>query len=131
MNIFASIPSPSSGTLHLFGIPIHAYGLMIALGVVAAVWLAGRRLEQAGVGTRDDMSSIAVWAVAAGVLGARLYYVITDKSKPWKEPGRWMKVWQGGLGIPGGLIAGILVALWAAKRRGISPSGLFTAAAPA
>jgi prolipoprotein diacylglyceryl transferase len=104
---------------------------MIALGVVAGVWLAGRRMEAAGVGTRDDMSSIAVWAVAAGVLGARLYYIVTDKSQPWKEPSRWLQVWKGGLGIPGGLLFGIVVALWAAKRRGISPGGLFTAAAPA
>lgn len=131
MAVLATIPSPSSGAIELFGISIHAYGLMIALGVVAGVWLAGRRMEQAGVGTRDDMSSIAVWAVAAGVVGARLYYVITDKSRPWKEPSRWLKIWEGGLGIPGGLLAGIVVALWAAKRRGISPAGLFTAAAPA
>jgi len=131
MSLLATIPSPSSGAIEILGLSIHAYGLMIALGVVAAVWLAGRRLEQAGVGTRDDMSSIAVWAVAAGVVGARLYYVITDKSQPWKEPSRWLKIWEGGLGIPGGLLAGILAALWAAKQRGISPAGLFTAAAPA
>jgi len=129
--MIASIPSPSSGAIHLFGLPIHAYGLMIALGVVAGTWLSGRRLEQAEVGTRDDMSSIAVGAVLAGVLGARLYYIVTDKSQPWKEPGRWIKIWNGGLGIPGGLLAGILVALWLAHRRGISPAGLFTAAAPA
>ena len=126
-----TIPSPSSGAIQLFGLSIHAYGLMIALGVVAGTWLSGRRLEQAEVGTRDDMSSIAVGAVLAGVLGARLYYIVTDKSQPWKEPGRWLKIWNGGLGIPGGLLAGILVALWAAHRRGISPAGLFTAAAPA
>ncbi|MDO8391672.1 MAG: prolipoprotein diacylglyceryl transferase [Actinomycetota bacterium] len=131
MTVLATIPSPSSGAIELLGISIHAYGLMIALGVVAGVWLAGRRMEQAGVGTRDDMSSIAVWAVAAGVVGARLYYVITDKSRPWKEPSRWLKIWEGGLGIPGGLFAGALVAVWAAKRRGVSPAGLFTAAAPA
>lgn len=131
MDVLATIPSPSSGVIHVLGLSIHAYGLMIALGVVAGVWLSGRRMEAAGVGTRDDMSSIAVWAVGAGILGARLYYVITDKSEPWRSPSRWIKIWQGGLGIPGGLIAGILVALWAAKRRGISPSGLFTAAAPA
>jgi prolipoprotein diacylglyceryl transferase len=129
--MIAAIPSPSSGVIHLLGLSIHAYGLMIALGVVAAVWLAGRRLEAAGVGTRDDMASIAVWAVSAGVIGARLYYIATDKSEPWREPGRWLKIWQGGLGIPGGLLAGILVALWRARRRGISASGLFTAAAPA
>lgn len=129
--MIAAIPSPSSGVIHLFGLSIHAYGLMIALGVVAAVWLAGRRLEAAGVGTRDDMASIAVWAVSAGVIGARLYYIATDKSDPWREPARWLKIWQGGLGIPGGLLAGVLVALWRARRRRISASGLFTAAAPA
>ena len=107
------------------------YGVAIALGVVAAVWLAGRRLEVAGVGTRDDMASIAVWAVLAGVIGARLYYIVTDKSEPWRHPGKWLQIWHGGLGIPGGLLAGVLVALWSARRRGISPSGLFTAAAPA
>ena len=107
--VLADIPSPSSGELKIGPLSIHAYGLMIALGVVAAVWLAGRRMEAAGVGTRDDMSAIAMWAVAAGVVGARLYYIITDKSRPWKEPSRWIKVWEGGLGIPGGLIAGCLL----------------------
>ena len=129
-SLLASIPSPSSGELSLFGFSIHAYGLMIALGVVAGVWLAGRRMEAAGVGTRDDMSSIAMWAVGAGIIGARLYYVVTDKSQPWKEPGRWLKVWEGGLGIPGGLLAGVLVAVWAIKRRGLPVGGVLNAAAP-
>lgn len=130
-SLLASIPSPSSGEFNLFGLSIHAYGLMIALGVVAAVWLAGRRMEAAGVGTRDDMSAIAMWAVGAGVIGARIYYIITDKSQPWKEPSRWLRVWEGGLGIPGGLLAGVLVAMWAIRRRGLSVGGVFNAAAPA
>jgi prolipoprotein diacylglyceryl transferase len=125
-----SIPSPPSGVLHL-GIPIHAYGLMIALGVVAGVWLSGRRLEAAGGGTREDMSSIAIWGVIAGVIGARIYYIITDQSRPWKEPSRWLKVWQGGLGVPGGVLAGALVAAWAIRRRGLSVPVVYTAAAPA
>ena len=54
---------------------------MIALGVVAAVWLFGRRLEERKVGTRDDASAIGVWAVLAGVIGARLYHVATDIEK--------------------------------------------------
>lgn len=129
--LLSSIPSPSDGVLDIGPLAIHAYGLMIALGVVAAVWLAGRRMENAGVGTRDDMSSIAMWAVGAGVIGARLYYIVTDKSQPWKEPGRWLKIWEGGLGIPGGLLAGVLVGVWAIKRRGLSVPGVLTAAAPA
>lgn len=129
--LLSSIPSPSDGVFSIGPLDIHAYGMMIALGVVAAVWLAGRRMERAGVGTRDDMSSIAMWAVGAGVLGARLYYIVTDKSQPWKEPGRWLKIWEGGLGIPGGLLAGVLVGVWAIKRRGLSVPGVLTAAAPA
>lgn len=131
MRFLASIPSPSSGVIHIGPLAIHAYGLMIALGVVASVWLAGRRLEAAGAGSRDDFTNIAMWGVAAGVVGARLYYIITDKSQPWKEPSRWPKIWEGGLGIPGGLILGALVGLWAAKRRGISMSATLTAGAPA
>jgi len=131
VSFLATIPSPSDGVLQIGPLDIHAYGLMIALGVVAAVWLAGRRMEAAGVGTRDDMSSIALWAVGAGVLGARLYYIVTDKSQPWKEPGRWLKIWEGGLGIPGGLLAGVLVGAWAIRRRGLSVPGVLTAAAPA
>ncbi|HRB02893.1 MAG TPA: prolipoprotein diacylglyceryl transferase, partial [Ilumatobacteraceae bacterium] len=129
--LLASIPSPSDGVFNIGPLAIHAYGMMIALGVVAGVWLAGRRMEKAGVGTRDDMSSIAMWAVGAGVIGARLYYIVTDKSQPWKEPSRWLKIWEGGLGIPGGLLAGVLVAVWAIKRLGLSVPGVLTAAAPA
>jgi len=131
VSLLASIPSPSDGVLHLGPLPIHAYGLMIALGVVAAVSLCGRRMEAAGVGTRDDMSSIAMWAVGAGVIGARIYFIITDKTDPWKTPSRWLKIWEGGLGIPGGLLAGVLVGMWAIKRRGLSVPGVFDAAAPA
>lgn len=129
--MLAGIPSPSNGVFHIGPLAIHAYGLMIALGVIAAVWLAGRRLEAAGTGTRDQMSGIAVRAVVAGIIGARIYYILTDKSEPWREPGRWLKIWNGGLGIPGGLIAGILVGAWAARRVGVSVPGLLTATAPA
>jgi len=131
MGLVASIPSPSDGVFHIFGLPIHAYGLMIALGVVAGVWLAGRRMEAAGVGTRDDMGNIAVWAVAGGVVGSRIYFIITDKTQPWRHPAKWIAIWQGGLGIPGGLILGALVGVWAIKRRGLSVPHVVTAATPA
>ena len=101
ISVLASIPSPSNGTLEIGPLKIHAYGLMIALGVVAAVWLMGRRFEQKGIGTRDDANSISVWAVIAGVIGSRLYHVATDWSK--FSPGHLSdipKIWQGGLGIP-------------------------------
>ena len=127
----AGIPSPSEGTLSIGPLSIHAYGLMIALGVVAAVWLTGRRLEAVGGGTRDDVSYMSVRAVIAGVIGARLYHVITDWSSFENDLFKIVKIWKGGLGIPGGLIAGIAVGWWATKRRGIDPRLMAQAGAPA
>ncbi len=129
--IVASIPSPSSGTLSIGPLKIHAYGLMIALGVVAAVWLLGRRLEQKGIGTRDDANSISVWAVIAGVIGSRLYHVATDWSKFSDNLGEIPKIWKGGLGIPGGLIGGIAVGAYMIKRKGIPVAAAIDCAAPA
>ncbi|MEO5723462.1 MAG: prolipoprotein diacylglyceryl transferase [Ilumatobacteraceae bacterium] len=129
--MFASIPSPSSGSIQIGPLAIHAYGLMIALGVIVAVWLAGRRLEKSGAGTREDMSAIAVWAVIAGVIGARLYHVVTDFELFRHDLWRMFKIWEGGLGIPGGMAAGVIVGMWAASRRGIRPAVIATAAAPA
>ena len=131
MNWLASIPSPSSGSLELGPLRLNAYGLMIALGAIAATWLMGRRLEARKWGTRDDASSIAIWAVPAGVVGARLYHVITD----WERfDGRLLdtvKIWKGGLGIYGGLVLGTVVGLWVAKRRGLNVGQVLTVVAPA
>lgn len=131
MSWLASLPSPPSGSLELGPLRLNAYGLMIALGAIAATWLMGRRLESRKWGTRDDASSIAIWAVPAGVVGARIYHVITD----WERfDGRWLdalKIWKGGLGIWGGLLLGTIVGLWVAKRRGLRPAETLTIVAPA
>jgi len=128
--VLASIPSPSSGRLELGPLSLNAYGLMIALGVVAAVWLFGRRLEERHIGTHEDANAIAVWGVIAGVIGARIYHVATD----WELfEGDWWRVfaiWQGGLGIPGGMFAGVVVGTWAGKRRGIPLGPGLNAVAP-
>ena len=90
MPVLASIPSPSSGRLEIGPLWLNAYGLMIALGVVAAVWLFGRRLEERNIGTREDANAIGVWGVIAGVIGARIYHVATD----WELfEGDWWRVW--------------------------------------
>jgi len=130
-SILASIPSPSFNTIDIGPLSLNLYGLMIALGVVAAVWLFGRRLEQREIGTRDDASSIAIWAVLAGVIGARLYHVATDWDLFADDLGRIPQIWKGGLGIPGGLILGIPVGLYLAKQRGIPMTTAATCAAPA
>ena len=85
---------------------------MIALGVIAAVWLFGRRLEERALAKREVASQIALWAVLAGVVGRpalpRRHRLAPLRGPPRRHP----KVWQGGLGIPGGLIAGIPVGMW-------------------
>lgn len=124
--MLGAIPSPGSSTLG----PFHMYGLMIALGVVAAVEL-GRVRWRARGGNPDDLYNIAMWAVPAGLIGARLYHVLTD----WRSyEGRWLdalKIWQGGLGIPGGMALGIAVGVWAARRRGARLPSILDAVVPA
>lgn len=125
------IPSPSSGSIHLGPLRLNAYGLMIAIGVIAAVRIAGRRAENKGVGTTEDISSIAMWAVPAGVLGGRAYHVLTDYER---FQGQWfdaVKIWQGGLGIWGGVAAGVAVGWWCARRRGLDAWWIISCAAPA
>lgn len=129
--LLSAIPSPSSGTLEIGPLKLNAYGLMIALGVVAAVWLAGRRLEQRGIGTRDDISEMALWAVPAGVIGARLYHVVTDWSRFSDNPGDIVKIWEGGLGIWGGIALGVIVGLWVFKRKGLPIALTLTCVTPA
>ncbi len=131
MIFFASIPSPSSGSIHLGPLRLNAYGMMIALGVLAAMWLWGRRVEARGIATRDDVSAIAMWAVPAGIIGARLYHVVTDWSRFSDNLVDIVKVWQGGLGIWGGIPIGFFAGLWVAKRRGLPIGLLMTCVAPA
>jgi prolipoprotein diacylglyceryl transferase len=129
--ILASIPSPDSNSISIGPLELRAYGLMIALGVIVAVELARRRFAQRGLDP-DDMSAIALWAVPAGLIGSRLYHVITDWRRFAEDDG-WLdafKIWEGGLGIPGGVIAGVLVGLWVGKRRGVPLAEGLDAAIP-
>ncbi len=130
-SLLASLPSPSFNSLDLGPLSLNMYGLMIAAGVIAGVWLFGKRLEERGAGTSDDASSMAIWAVVAGVIGARLYHVATDWEKFANNYEDIPKIWEGGLGIPGGLALGTAVGLYMAKQKGIAYSTAATCAAPA
>ena len=126
----ASIPSPGSSSLHLGPLELRAYGLMIGLGVVVAVAIAQRRWAARG-GDPNDITALAMWAVPAGLVGARLYHVVTDLSR---FEGRWWHipaVWEGGLGIPGGVAAGVLAGVVVARRRALPVPDLLDVVAPA
>jgi prolipoprotein diacylglyceryl transferase len=126
----ASIPSPSGSGISIGPLNLRMYGLMIALGVIAAVWLCGRLFEEKGVGTKDDAGSIAMWGVIAGVIGSRLYHVATDWDRFSDDLAAIPQIWKGGLGIPGGLIGGVLAGWYQAKRRGVDPLQGLSCAAP-
>jgi prolipoprotein diacylglyceryl transferase len=129
----AYIPSPAHGVWHLFGfIPIRGYAIMIILGVVVAVWLGEKRWIARG-GEPGTIVDIAVWAVPFGLVGARLYHVITDYELYFdkgKDPFNALRVWDGGLGIWGGIALGTLGAYIACRRRGASLLAVADACAP-
>jgi len=126
--MLASLPSPSQSVIELGPLTIRAYGLMIALGVVAAVMVSQRRWASRG-GDPEDIATIAMWAVPAGLIGSRIYHVLTDWrfDEGWAEP---FKIWEGGLGIPGGIAAGVLVGLWVIRRNRWDRPGLLDAIVP-
>jgi prolipoprotein diacylglyceryl transferase len=128
--MLAAIPSPSSGILKLGPISLHAYGVAIALGMTTAVWLSSRRWVRRG-GHPDHVGKIAIWALPAGIIGARLYHVITDWASFAGRRAEMFKIWKGGLGIWGGVALGVFVGLVAAKRMGLPLRPMLEVVAPA
>jgi prolipoprotein diacylglyceryl transferase len=129
--VFASFPAPPGSQIEIGPLNLRAYGLMIGLGVVAAVYVMGRMFEAKQVGTSDDASTLSMWAVAAGIVGARLYHVATDWERFDDDLGAIPQIWKGGLGIPGALVTGIGAGLYVARRRGLDMARVATCAAPA
>ncbi|SKM96376.1 prolipoprotein diacylglyceryl transferase [Mycobacteroides abscessus] len=129
----AYIPSPPQGVWHLGPIPIRAYALCIIAGIVAALIIGDRRWEQRG-GERGVIYDIALWAVPFGLVGGRLYHVMTDWQTYFgahgKGIGKAIAVWEGGLGIWGAVALGGVGAWIACRRRGIPLPAFADAIAP-
>lgn len=134
-----SIPSPGQGVWHLGPLPIRAYALAIILGVVAAVWFGEKRWIARG-GRSGEIGDIALWAVPAGLIGARLYHVATDHAlyfshsdapnHDWHPIGA-LEIWHGGLGIWGAIAGGAFGAWLGCRHYGIKMLPLMDALAPA
>ena len=117
--LVASIPSPHDGAVHVGPLVLHLYGLTLLVAIVAAIWLTGRRWVAQG-GDWDLVMRVAVWGVGFGVVGARAYHDITS----WSEVPipKWQgvfEVWQGGLGIWGGILLGTLAGAIVVRRAGL------------
>lgn len=131
MNL-AYLPSPSSPYLNLGPLMIHWYAVMVVIGVLAAVAIGQRRWTNRG-GAPGVVLDIAMVAAPFGIVGGRLYHVITSWQLyfgPGRNPVEALYVWQGGLGVWGAIAGGALGAWIAARRRGIDFAALADAAAP-
>lgn len=129
--MIASLPSPADNAIHVGPLQLRAYGLMIALGVLAAIWIARRRWAARGHDP-EDIVRIAYWAVPGGLIGARLYHVITDFNRLYTHNLIGIvEIWKGGLGIPGGVIGGVAAGAYAVKRLKLPLRPLLDIAAPA
>lgn len=114
--VFASIPSPPKRVIDIGPLDIHFYGLMIGLGVVASIIVTTRRYGRMG-GDTAIAERLLVWAVVAGVIGARIAYV-APRFSLIIDKGFWhlFAIWEGGLALYGGLTAGVIVGVWLVHR---------------
>jgi len=131
MHTLAFIPSPPVSGVHLGPLFVHFYGLMYVIGIALAVYLTARRWAAAG-GDRSLVYDVVLWAVPAGIIGARIYF---DLTTPFDiAPHAWwgvLAVWEGGLGVWGGIAAGTAVGIWRVRRAAASVGEFMNAAAPA
>ena len=130
----ASIPSPSVSYLQLGPFRIHFYALCILAGIIVCLWLSARRWAQVG-GTRERVYDVAMWAIPAGIIGARAYHVlITDPGSYFgpnvSDPWAFLKIWEGGIGIMGAVSVGALGAWIACRRYQINYAAFADAVAP-
>jgi prolipoprotein diacylglyceryl transferase len=127
--MLASIPSPSNGTIDVGPLPLHAYGLLLAIGVVVATKIAETRWVKRGY-DRDDFSAIVVWVVVAGVVGARVYHLFTGYD--WDDGGLLgtVKIWEGGLSIWGVIAGGVISVVVLARVRHLETLVLMDCIAP-
>jgi prolipoprotein diacylglyceryl transferase len=131
-SVAASIPSPSQGVWHLGPLPLRAYALCIIAGVVVAIWIGEKRWVARG-GRPGTVSEIAVWMVPFGIVGGRLYHVVTSPQAYFGaggQPVHALYIWQGGLGIWGAITLGGIGAWIGCRRRGIALPPFADALAP-
>jgi prolipoprotein diacylglyceryl transferase len=115
MHLLASIPSPPESGFHLGPLYFHFYGIMYVLAVAAAILVSRWRWRRIG-GNPSLPGELALWAFPAGLIGGRIYFLITT---PSQMPDHWwgpFAIWDGGLGIWGGVAAGAAVGIWRARR---------------
>lgn len=126
------IPSPTVSAFHLGPLTIHFYALCILAGIALALWLGSRRWQQRG-GQPGQVLDICLWAIPAGIIGGRIYHVITDPELyflPGRNPWNALAIWDGGLGIWGAVAFGCAGAGIGCRRLKVSFVAFLDAVAP-
>lgn len=126
------IPSPTISAFAVGPFTVRFYALCILAGIVVGVWLTARRLRFRG-GITGQTLDIVAWAVPFGIVGGRLYHVITDNQLyfgPGRDPWGALRIWEGGLGIWGAVALGLVGAAIGARRAGVPFTAFVDAAAP-
>ena len=116
-----SIPTPTTSAVEIGPLTIHFYALCIIAGVALAVWLGNRRFTKAHDGVDGVVADVAIIAVPAGVVGGRIYHVLTTPEKYFASGAEFndvFKIWNGGLGIWGAIALGTLGAFLSYRRIG-------------
>jgi prolipoprotein diacylglyceryl transferase len=130
--VLASIPSPSTGVYHVGPLTVHMYGVMLLVAIAACIWLTGVRWVRWG-GDWDLIFRVAIWGVIFGVIGARIYHLITSWNQDPAIHAHWygpFAVWSGGLGIWGAIPFGVAAGAWVVRRSGNSIRLMMDAVAP-
>jgi prolipoprotein diacylglyceryl transferase len=112
----ADIPSPPHNGFYIGPLFVHAYGLAYVFAVAAAIFVTRWRWRKAG-GDPDIAYEAAAWGFPAGLIGGRIYFLITT---PSQIPPHWwgpFAIWKGGLGIWGGIVCGVLGGLYIIRKR--------------
>lgn len=102
----------------LGGLSVHWYGVIIASAVLLAIFLGTNESEKRGI-KGDDIIDMMLWALPISIIGARTYYVIFEWRYYIQHPAEIIAIWNGGIAIYGGLIAGGLTVYWFTKKRGL------------
>jgi len=117
--LIRAIPSPSVSSLELGPFTFHLYALCIITGIAIAIWLGDKRFRAQAPDTKSVVSEVAITAVPVGIIGGRIYHVITSPDAYFSAGGNPVdafKIWEGGLGIWGAISLGA-VGAWLRYRQ--------------
>ena len=127
MNVLLRVIDPVA--ISIGPIKIYWYGIIIALAMLIGISLATKEAQKLGL-EEDTMVDMALWAIPIGFIGARLYYVLFKWDYYIQNPSEIIAIWNGGIAIYGGLIAGGLAVYWFARRKKMTLTLLLDILAP-